>query len=108
MRFTRILLPALAAIFTACNAAAAGNATLNWSTVSTDANGAPLKDVAGYKIYYGTAPGALRQVIVVADPQRTSYRVGNLGPGTWYFSVIAYTKEGAEGVVSPVRSKTIK
>jgi hypothetical protein len=85
-----------------------GSANLNWSTVNTDAQGAPLKDVAGYKIYYGTSPRDLRKVVVVADPTRTSYRVGHLTTGTWYFSVVAYTKAGAEGSASNVTSKTIQ
>jgi Fibronectin type III domain len=85
-----------------------GSATLNWSAVNTDAQGAPLKDIAGYKIYYGTAPRDLRKVVVVADPNRTNYRVGHLTPGTWYFSVVAYTKAGAEGSASNVSSKTIQ
>jgi hypothetical protein len=85
-----------------------GSATLHWSTVNTDADGAPLKDVAGYKIYYGNAAQDLSQVVVVADPSQTSYRVGHLASGTWYFKVVAYTKEGAEGVASNVTSKTIR
>jgi hypothetical protein len=85
-----------------------GSATLNWSAVNTDAGGAPLKDIAGYKIYYGTAPRDLRKVVVIADPNQTTYRVGHLARGTWYFSVVAYTKAGAEGSGSNVTSKTIQ
>jgi Fibronectin type III domain len=85
-----------------------GSASLSWSAVNQDADGVPLKDLAGYKIYYGTSPRDLQKVVVVADPHQTSYRVGQLTPGTWYFSVVAYTKAGAEGSASNVTSKTIR
>ena len=107
MSQTRFALLAVSAVILGCSSAN-GSATLNWSAVNTDADGAPLKDVAGYKIYYGTAPRDLRQVVVVSDPAQTNYRVGHLARGTWYFSVVAYTKGGAEGSASNVSSKTIQ
>jgi hypothetical protein len=85
-----------------------GSANLNWSPVSKDIDGAPLKDLAGYKIYYGTSPHDLQKVVVLNDPSQTSYRVEHLVPGTWYFSIVAYTKAGAEGSASNMASKTIK
>jgi len=35
----------------------AGSALLSWNAPSTNEDGTPLTDLAGYKIYYGTATG---------------------------------------------------
>jgi hypothetical protein len=107
MSRTRFALLVVSAAILGCSFAN-GSATLHWSAVSTDADGAPLKEIAGYKIYYGQAPRDLRKVVIISDPNQTSYRVGHLARGTWYFSVVAYTRAGAEGSGSNVTSKTIQ
>jgi hypothetical protein len=93
---------------TAGDGGARGTATLKWSPVTRRTDGAQLTDLAGYRIYYGTSPGALNRIVVLADPNATSYVVRHLSRGTWYFTVAAYTKGGAEGVRSGVGSKTIR
>ncbi len=85
-----------------------GTATLSWEAVTTDTQGHPLGQVAGYHIRYGTSPAALAQLAVVADPAARGYVITNLAPGTWYFTVAAYTRAGTEGLPSPVREKTIR
>jgi hypothetical protein len=85
-----------------------GSATLTWTAVKTDTRGNALKDLAGYKVRYGTSPRALYNVVVLKDPRQTSYVVRDLYAGTWYFTVSAYTRSGTEGVPSAVGSKTIK
>jgi fibronectin type III domain protein len=107
MRATRFGLVILAAAIAACNPYN-GTAKLNWTAVHSDLEGVPLKDLAGYKVYYGASPSDMRQVAVVPDPARTSYTVEHLAPGTWYFTVAAYTKGGAQGNVSNVISKTVR
>jgi hypothetical protein len=105
-----VLCFALALCMAACGEAGphgSGTATLNWSAVTRRSDGSALTDLAGYKVYYGTSPGALNQVVVVADPRVTTYRVTHLAAGTWYFAVAAYTSSGAEGPRSGVGSKTI-
>lgn len=85
-----------------------GTASLSWTPVTTDTNGMPLSDLAGYKIYYGPSPSDMTTPIVVADPSAVAYLVGNLAPGTWYFTVAAYTSGGSDGVPSNLASKTIQ
>jgi hypothetical protein len=83
------------------------SAFLYWTPVTEDTDGNLLKGLAGYEIHYGTSPGALPFMIIVNDPDQTTYTVPGLPPGTWYFAVNAYTTSGAEGVVSNIASKTI-
>jgi hypothetical protein len=68
------------------------NVTLAW-----DANSEP--DVAGYTVYFGTAPGGYSTSIDLGNI--TTYVVSGLGAGSmYYFAVSAYTAAGAESAVS--------
>jgi len=87
--------------------AAAGSATLSWMPPTRNTDGSPAAHVAGYTIYYGTGPTSLAHSIRLGDPDLTAYIVGNLGPGTYYFSIRAYTASGAQGLSSALVSKTI-
>jgi hypothetical protein len=88
-------------------AVAAGSASLSWTAPTQNTNGTPLTDLAGYTIYYGTSPSEMTQTIQVADPSATSYVVGNLSAGTYYFAVAAYTSTATQSVQSSVGSETI-
>jgi len=85
-----------------------GTATLTWTAVKSDTGGNALKDLAGYKVRYGTSPQALYNVVVLKDPAQTSYVVRDLYPGTWYFTVTAYTRRNLEGTPSAIGIKTVK
>jgi len=84
-----------------------GTATLRWDPVEKDTSGKPLTHLAGYTIRYGPSDKAMWYTIKVRNPRQTTYVVKDLFPGTWYFSVSAYTSSGIEGAPSPVASKTI-
>lgn len=84
-----------------------GTATLHWTPVIADTNGTPLPDLAGYKVYYGSSPADMGTLIVVADPSATTYLVGDLTSGTWYFTVTAYTSGGTESAPSNIGSKMV-
>ena len=92
---------------TAAGEAANGSATLNWSPVTQTTDGGELSDLAGYRVFYGTAPGAMTTVVTLSDPNQITYVVANLSAGTWYFSVAAYTSSGLQGEMSNIASKTI-
>jgi hypothetical protein len=85
-----------------------GTATLSWAPVKTDISGKTLTNLAGYKIHYGRSPGAMYTVVVLNNPNQTTYVVTDLSPGTWYFAVGAFTTSGSEGALTDVSSKTIK
>ena len=67
---------------------------LSWSAPSTNEDGTPLTDLAGYKLYYGSLPGQYSQVITVGD--YTTAEIGGLGTGTYYLAVTAYDINGNE------------
>lgn len=89
------------------SAASVGSATLTWTPPTQNTDGSALTNLAGYRIYYGTSPTALTQSIQITNPGLTSYTVGNLQTGTYYFALAAYTTDGVEGTQSSVGSKTI-
>ncbi|HEY5593629.1 MAG TPA: fibronectin type III domain-containing protein, partial [Nitrospiria bacterium] len=76
----------------------AGDAVLSW-----DPNSEP--DLAGYKVYYGTAPGSYGTPIDVGN--QTAYTVMGLGYGTYYFAVKAYDATGNQSGYSNEVTKII-
>jgi hypothetical protein len=84
-----------------------GSATLRWTAPTTNVDGSPITDLAGYRIVYGQSSGALSQSLTVASPAITSASVENLSTGTWYFAVKAYTSGGVESDLSNIAQKTI-
>jgi len=76
-----------------------GTVTLTWDP-STATN------LAGYKIYIGTASGGYSSPITVGNV--TSYTISNLGIGsTYYFAVTDYNTSGVESGFSNEVSKSI-
>jgi hypothetical protein len=88
--------------------ASTGSATLSWQPPTQRTDGSPLSDLAGYRILYGTSPGNYSNRITLENPGLTSYVIGNLSPGTWYFVMTAFDTTGAESDYSGVGSKTIQ
>ncbi len=85
----------------------AGSVTLSWVPPTTNTNGTPLTNLAGYRIYYGTNSSSLTQSIEITNPGIATYVIGNLSPATWYFSLVSYNSANVESTLSPVVSKTI-
>jgi hypothetical protein len=84
----------------------AGSATLSWDPPTTNEDGTPLTDLAGYKIYYGTSSGNYSQSVDVGKV--TTYTAGNLTEGvTYYFAATAYDISANESKYSNEVSKTI-
>ena len=82
-----------------------GSATLAWSPPTTNVDGTPLNDLAGFKVYYGTTPGAYTSIVVGAV---TTYNLVGLTKGqTYYFTVTAYDTSGYESDYAAVVSKLI-
>lgn len=87
----------------------AGNAVaLSWNAPTTNVDGSGLMDLAGYRIYYGTALGEYPHMVEVGDSAETRRVVANLPPATYYFVVTAYDAEGSESRHSNVAIKTIQ
>ena len=84
-----------------------GSADLSWSAPTQNEDGTALTNLAGYKIRYGTSPGALNQVVTISNPSTTSATIDGLTGGTWYFSVSSYTNTGVESAPAGPVYKTI-
>jgi hypothetical protein len=82
------------------------SATLSWEAPTTNADGTPLTDLGGYKVYYGTSSGNYTVSLDVGNV--TTYKIDNLTPGTYYFAVTAYDTSGNESGYSNEVSKTIE
>lgn len=67
--------------------ASSGSLTLAW-----DSN--PEKDLAGYRLYYGTKPGSYSVHKDIG--LNTTYSLQGLDEGSYYFVVTAYNKSGGE------------
>ena len=89
-------------------AVASGSATLSWTPPTTNTNGSPLTNLAGYRVYWGPAAGSYPNSVTLSNPGLTSYVVGNLAPGTYYFVVSARNSSGVESAMSNSGSKTIQ
>ena len=84
-----------------------GDVTLSWTPPTTNADGTPLTELAGYNVYYGTSTGNYSQSIDVGNV--TTYQVRNLMDGlTYYFVVTAYDASGNESGDSNEVNKTIQ
>jgi hypothetical protein len=77
--------------------------TLSWNAPTKNADGTPLVDLAGYKVYYRTSSGNYSQNINVGNV--TTKTVSNLTDGLdYYFTVTAYDISGNESGYSNVVS----
>lgn len=97
----------LAVFSVAVQGFATGSATLSWSPPTVNAGGSPLTDLAGYKVYWGTTQGSYTNSVTLSNPGLTSYVVGNLVPGTYYFTAKAVSSSGVESSFAGVARKTI-
>lgn len=79
--------------------------TLIWDAPTTNADGTPLTDLAGYNLYYGTTPDNYTEVIDVGNV--VSYKVKGVQPGTYYFAVTAYKTSRSESGYSNEVIRTI-
>lgn len=62
-------------------------------------------DLAGYKVYYGTASGVYASPVTISV--QTTYTIKNLSPGTYFFAVTAYNTAGRESGYSNEVTKTV-
>lgn len=97
----------LGAFTIAVNQIAMGSVTLSWIPPTTNADGSPMTDLAGYRIYFGRSSGALDQTVVVSNAGITRWVIENLSPATWYFSMTSVNSSGIESTRSGTVSRTL-
>ena len=77
----------------------ANDLTVTWDPPTTNTDGTPLVNLAGYRVYYGTASLIYSSTVDVGLAIETT--VTNLQPGlTYFFAVSDYNSEGGESVRS--------
>lgn len=70
--------------------------TLSWRAPQTRVDGSPLRNLAGYRVRYGTLPGAYSTVLDVNSGAATELTVSLLAPGQYWFVVTAVDANGLE------------
>jgi hypothetical protein len=98
---TTVALPAFAIAVTEVGTK---SATLSWKAPTSNSNGAPLTNLAGFRIYYGTSATALTHSITINTIGVTTDVVTDLSPGTYYFALMAVNTAGVESKLSNVVS----
>ena len=116
MRGGSLLVAALVVVgvITASTSADAASLSFNWTAPATNADGTPLNDLGGYRIYLATSvpacPGTSFHSIssATATPssgQTVATRISGLGGGTTYFArITAVDFTGNESACSPTVS----
>jgi hypothetical protein len=85
-----------------------GTASLSWLPPTENTDGSTLTDLVGYKIYYGTSPDNLTNVISNISIGITNYVIDNLKTNTtYYFSMTAVNLNNVESDLSNIVSKNI-
>ncbi len=84
-----------------------GTALLSWTPPTENTDGSALTDLAGYRIYFGTASNSYTETVSIDNPGLTSYQIDNLTAGDWYFAITAVNSSDIESSHSDEVSKTI-
>jgi len=79
--------------------------TLAWDAPTTNADGTPLTDLAGYNVYDGETSGIYTAVTDVGDV--TTFTLKGLPAGLRFFAVTAYDSSGNESDFSVEVSATL-
>jgi hypothetical protein len=78
---------------------------LNWVAPAENVDGTPLTDLAGYRIYYGTASRSYTGMIELTDPGDSGHTL-SLASGDYYVAMTALDREGNESAYSNEVLKT--
>jgi hypothetical protein len=87
---------------------ATGSAVLTWMPPTQNVDGSPLTDLAGFRVYWGSADSGYTNSVSLNTAGQTSYVIENLVPGgTYSFAVSALNARGLEGELSDPMAVTI-
>ena len=85
-----------------------GSISLSWSAPATNSDGSPITDLAGYRVYYGTASGFYTDNVTITNPSTLSTTLSNLPADTYFVIVRAFNSVNLESQASAEMSKTIR
>lgn len=74
--------------------------TLSWVPPTTNTDGSPLTDLAGFRVYYGNALGAYPTMIDISSPSTATKIITGLAANTYYFVATAYAVRNSAVVES--------
>jgi Putative Ig domain len=100
-------LPAFAIVVAPVSTGLPGSVTVSWMPPTTNVDGTVVTALAGYRVRYGKSPNALTSSVTVSNAGVVNSLIEGLTPGVWYFTVTAFTSEGAESDDSTVVSANI-
>lgn len=86
------------------------NITLSWvAPAQRSDNITPLllSEIAGYRIYYGSAPGIYPNQVNINDGSVVQKTMNNMSPGTYYFVLTTIDMDGRESAFSSMVTKSI-
>jgi hypothetical protein len=84
-----------------------GALSLSWTAPATNDDGTPISDLAGYRVYYGTASGYYTDNVTISNPSTVTATISNLPADTYYVVVRAFNSVNIESKASNEVSKTI-
>lgn len=79
-----------------------GEARLDWTPPTHNADGTVLTNLAGYRIVYGANPNELVHTVQIANPGTRTHTMSGLAAGSYYFAIKSYTSNGTESATSNV------
>jgi len=85
-----------------------GSATVFWDIPTTNADGSPLNDLAGFEVHYGATSQSYTEIMPVDDSAASSAQIDELPPGVYFFAVLAVDTSGNKSALSPEVSKDIQ
>ncbi len=85
-----------------------GTALVSWFPPTENVDGSTLTDLAGYRIYYGNAPGDYDNTITIGNIGMSSYLIENMNESDWYFVMTAFNAQGVESAYSTEVHKNIE
>jgi putative Ig domain-containing protein len=84
-----------------------GTVTVSWLVPTQNVDGSTISNLAGYRIRYGKSVGSLTTLLTVGNAGEVNSTIQGLTPGVWYFTVTAFTSDGAESDDSAVVSANV-
>lgn len=84
-----------------------GRVAVSVTRPTTNTDGTPLTNLAGYRFLWGPGPDNLPHHTYVMDPALTRWESPALASGQWYFAARAVNDQNTESVNSALHPKTI-
>ena len=82
--------------------------TLSWTIPSTNEDGTPLTDLAGFRIYYGGRTGNHTDTTNIDNPGVSALVIDNLSfDSTYFFVITAFDESGNESAFSNEARKVL-